>query len=234
MGRLPRPSHCPDGSLTFRALNRGNNRHDVFHADGDRLAYLESLARTRARYPFDLYAYCPMTNHVHLVLRPGPGQSIGRIMQSLTVAHTWRHHQRNASSGHVWQGRFKSPAVQDGGYLLAVPAYVEADPARAGMVDHPTDHRRSSHRGRLGMATDPLPDPSPEWAQLAHDEPSRRAAWRARVAAGPEPAMLDAIRAAGRGGLPIGDPAWCVGVAARLGLPAWPPRPRGRPRLPKA
>jgi len=234
MGRPPRPSPCPDGSLTFHALNRGNNRHDIFHADGDRLAYLESLAKTKARYPFDLYVYCLMTNHVLLVLRPGPSQSISRIMQSLTVAHTWRHHRRNASSGHVWQGRFKSPAVQDGSYLLAVLAYVEANLARAGMVDDPAEYRWSSHRGRVGMAADPLLDPFPECAELAEDDDSRRAAWRARVAAGPEPATLEAIRAAGLGGRPIGDPAWCTTIAARLGLPAWPPRPRGRPKLPKA
>ena len=48
----------------------------------------------KARCPFALFGYCLMSNHFHLLLKPAPGQSISRILQSLTVAHTWRHHRR--------------------------------------------------------------------------------------------------------------------------------------------
>ena len=174
MGRPPRPLPDPDGSLTFHALNRGNNRADVFLDDGDRLAFLDALARAKGRYPFRLLAYCLMTNHVHLVLRPGPGQSISRIMRSITVAHTWRHHRRRRSSGHVWQGRFRSPAIEDGAYLLAAIAYVEANPVRAGMVADAAEHRWSSHPGRVGPAPDPLLDDFPEWAGLGGDAATTR------------------------------------------------------------
>jgi putative transposase len=85
MGRLPRPT---DDSLVYHALNRGNNRADVFADEEDHEAFLFALAKTRQRYPFQLYGYCLMTNHFHLLLRPGSGQSISRILQSLTVAHT--------------------------------------------------------------------------------------------------------------------------------------------------
>ncbi len=66
------------------------------------------LGQTQRRYPFALFAYALMRNHFHLVLRPGPGQSISRILQSLTVAHTWRYLRRHRGVGHVWQGRFKT------------------------------------------------------------------------------------------------------------------------------
>ncbi len=230
MGRFLRPGPDADGSLTFHAINRGNNRQDVLRDDGDRLAFLDALAKAKDRYPFRLFAYCLMTNHVHLVLRPGPGQSISRVMQSLTVAHTWRHHRRHKSSGHVWQGRFKSPAVEGGAYFLAVLAYVEANPLRAGMVADAADYRWSSHPGRLGLASDPLLDDFPEWTELGGGEAQRRASWRGRIAAPPERSTLEAVRAAGVSGRPLGDPAWCASTAARLGLPDWPPRPRGRPR----
>ena len=227
MGRPPRPRPDPDGALTFHALNRGNNRADVFHDDGDRLAYLDALAKAKERYPFRLFAYCLMTNHVHLVLRPGPGQSISRIMQSVTVAHTWRHHRRHRTSGHVWQGRFRSPAVEDGSYFLALLAYVESNPLRAGMVAEPSGHRWSSHAGRVGLASDPLLDDFPEWRDLGADEASRRASWRARVALTPERSALEAVRSAVVSGRPIGGPEWCAATASRLGLKDWPPRPRG-------
>src|SRR5438876_4693495 len=93
-----------------------------------------ALARAQGRYPFRLYGYCLMTNHFHLLLQPADGQSISRILQSLTVAHTWHYHRAHGTVGHVWQGRFKSPAVQDDDHALVVLRYIETNPLRAGMV----------------------------------------------------------------------------------------------------
>ena len=128
MGRLPR---LIEDGLVYHAINRGNNRSHVFADDADHLAFLGALAKTKVRYPFSLFGYCLMTNHFHLLLQPEPGQSISRILQSLTVAHTWRYHKRHRTSGHVWQGRFKSPAIQDDMHLLVVLRYIEANPFRA-------------------------------------------------------------------------------------------------------
>jgi putative transposase len=85
----PRP--VADG-LVYHALNRGNNRAAVFGPAEDYLPFLNSLGQTQERYPFRLYGYCLMTNHFHLLLEPDAGESICRILQSLTVAHTWRYH----------------------------------------------------------------------------------------------------------------------------------------------
>ena len=71
-----------------------------------------------------------MSNHFHLLLKPAPGHSISRSLQSLTVAQTWRHHRRQGTSGHVWQGRFRSPVIQDGDHLLVVLRYIEANPVQ--------------------------------------------------------------------------------------------------------
>jgi putative transposase len=107
-----------------------------------------------------------MSKNFHLPLRPEPGHSISRILQSLAVTHTWRYHKRHRSSGHVWQGRFKSPVIQDDAHLLVVLRYIEANPLRAQMVTDPADYRWSSfpHHG-LGHA-DPLVSGFPEWEEL--------------------------------------------------------------------
>ncbi len=230
MPRLPRPQADPDGGLVFHAINRGNNRQDVFADDGDRRAFLDALARAKGRYPFRLYGYCLMTNHVHLVVRPGPGESISRIMQSVTVAHTWRHHRRHRSSGHVWQGRFRSPAIQDGDHLLTLLRYIEANPLRAGMVADPAAFPWSSHPARVTGAADPLLDPFPEWEGLGRTEPLRRLAWRRRVARPLADRELTAIRSCAASGRPLGSPDWVASAAGRLGIDPTPPRPRGRPR----
>jgi putative transposase len=178
MGRLPR---AIDDGLVYHALNRGNNRGDVVADDADHLAFLQAIADAKERYPFRLFGYCLMTNHFHLLLRPEPEQTISRILQSLTVTHTWRFQKRHRSSGHVWQGRFKSPVIQDDAHLLVVLRYVEANPLRAGIVTNSADYRWSGfpHHG-LGRA-DPLVSAFPEWEELGAPEAERRRRWRARV-----------------------------------------------------
>jgi len=91
----------------YHAINRGNNRGDIFFAAEDYLMFLKALAQTQKRYPFRLFGYCLMTSHFHLLLSPEPGQSISRILQSLSVAHTWHYHKAQGTVGHIWQGRFK-------------------------------------------------------------------------------------------------------------------------------
>ena len=67
MGRL---SRVTDEGLVYHAMNRGNNRADVFAGDGDHEAFLESLGVAKGRYPFALFGYCLMSNHFHLLLKP--------------------------------------------------------------------------------------------------------------------------------------------------------------------
>ena len=226
MGRLPR---AIEEGLTYHAINRGNNRADVFVDDDDRLAFLQALATTRQRYPFRLFGYCLMTNHFHLLLRPEPGQSISRILQSLTVTHTWRYHKRHRTSGHVWQGRFKSPVIQDDMHLLVVLRYIEANPLRAAMVADPADYRWSSypHHG-LGRE-DTLLSGFPEWDELGATEAERRRRWRAKVRGMQPEDELTAVRASVRTGRPLGEPGWTEKIAALLKLDLS-PRSRGRPR----
>src|SRR5262245_54234720 len=167
MPRLPRP--IGDGFI-YHAINRGNNRHAVFASSADYVAFLAALAQTRQRYPFALFGYCLMSNHFHLLLQPADGQSISRILQSLTVAHTWRYHRRHRSVGHVWQGRFKSPVVQDDDHLLTVLRYIEANPLRAGIVRDAADYRWSSYAVHALGRADALVTELPGWSSLAGTE----------------------------------------------------------------
>ena len=210
-------------------MNRGNNRGEVFGDDGDREAFLEALGRTRSRYPFRLLGYCLMSNHFHLLLQPDAGQSISRILQSLTVAHTWQYHKRHHSSGHVWQGRFRSPVIQDDEHLLVVLRYIEADPLRAAMVADPGDYRWSSFQQHGMGRHDPLLSPFPEWEQLSRTEAERRRRWRAKVRTPEREEELTAVRESLRSGRPLGESGWVDRLAERLRIDLE-PRPRGRPR----
>jgi putative transposase len=121
--RPPHPLRPIDDGFVYHVINRGNNRSEVFHDDADYEAFRKAIANLKRRRPFALLGYCLMPNHVHLLIRP-QDTPISRIMQSLLVSHTQRHHRCHKTGGHVWQGRFKSPVIQDDAHLLTVLRYI--------------------------------------------------------------------------------------------------------------
>jgi len=225
---MPRPFRPIDDGLVYHVINRGNNRQKVFLKAADFAAFLASLADLRQRKAFELYGYCLLHNHFHLLLRP-MGATISRIMQSLLVSHTQRYHKHHRSGGHVWQGRFKSPLVQDDEHLLNVLRYIEANPLRAGIVARAEDYRWSSYRCHGLGEPNSLLDPVVPYEQLGRTAGARRQAWVRKVHRPLDERRLLAIRRSIESGLPYGDAAWVTRLARRLELDLT-IRPRGRPR----
>lgn len=225
---MPRPLRPIDDGLVYHVINRGNNQQQVFFTEGDFEAFLTALAELKARKPFALYGYCLMGNHIHLLLRP-EGTSVSRIMQSLLVSHTQRYHRFHGGGGHVWQGRFKSPVIQDDDHLLCVLRYIEANPVRAKIVRRAGNYRWSSFAAHgLGQPNDLL-DPIIAYDQLAPTPAFRRRRWDAYVHQEPEEAELAALRRSVATGLPYGETGWVEKLSRRLKLDL-DIRPRGRPK----
>jgi putative transposase len=227
---MPRPLRPIQDGLIYHVINRGNNRQPVFLKAGDFEAFLKALADLKERRPFELYGYCLLTNHFHLLIRVAE-TPISRIMQSLLVSHTQRYHKHHRSGGHVWQGRFKSPVVQNDEHLLAVLRYIEANPLRAKIVDKAEDYAWSSYRSHgLGEANG-LVDLPTAYQALASTAAVRQRKWAALVHRPIAENTLTSIRRSNETGLPYGDPAWVKRLARRLDLDLT-IRPRGRPRKP--
>ena len=225
---MPRPLRPVADGLLYHAINRGNNRAPVFRAADDYPTFLAALNKTKERYPFRLYGYCLMTNHFHLLLAPEDGVSISRVLQSLAVAHTWHYHRGRGTVGHVWQGRFKSPVVQDDDHALVVLRYIEANPLRAGMVADLADYPWSSY-GFHGLGhDDALLSPLPAWEALGRDQQKRRVSWKKWVHAPLKESQLAEVRRSVVSGRPFGTAAWAESKATVLGPPPTPKR-RGRP-----
>jgi putative transposase len=225
MGRQPRL--VADG-LVYHALNRGNNRAPVFFDAADFQAFLLALRQTRERYPFRLFAYCLMKNHFHLVLQPEKGANVSRVLQSVTVAHTWHYHKERASSGHVWQGRFKSPVIEEDEHLLTVMRYVEANPLRAGITEDLASYPWSSYPVHGLGKSDDLVAEAPVWRGLGTTEGARQKRWRKWVHRPLTDKELNGVRGAVTTGRPFGTESWVDEMATRLGLDLG-PRRRGRP-----
>ena len=148
---MPRIARKVEDEGIYHILNRGNGRQRVFHKDGDYQAFLALLGQMKEQFAIELYAYCLMPNHFHLLVKVQEGSELSRGMQWFMTTHVRRYHQHHHSSGHLWQGRYKSFAVQNDDYFLTVTRYVEGNPVRAELVESAVDWVWSSHRERCGL-----------------------------------------------------------------------------------
>ena len=150
-------------------------------------------------------------------------------MQSLLVSHTQRYHRHHKSGGHVWQGRFKSPVIQEDEHLLTVLRYIEANPVRAKMVKRAADYPWSSFAAHgLGKPNDLLDSVTP-YEQLATYAKVRQRKWCEYVHGQLNEDELQAIRRSVATGLPYGAASWIKDLGRKLNLDLT-IRPRGRPR----
>jgi REP element-mobilizing transposase RayT len=133
---------------------RGNRKAAIFHDDHDRERYLSLLAKAAEKCGWTVYAYCLMTNHIHLVVRVPEG-TMAKGMQILHGEYAQAYNRRYEQDGHTWRGRYSAKRVDEQSYLLRVLCYVVNNPARAGMVANAAQWRWSSHRAVLGKALAP-------------------------------------------------------------------------------
>jgi putative transposase len=229
---MPRTARAAKGGIVYHVLNRGNGRQRLFHKPGDYDAFVKLLAEGKRRATVELFAFCLMPNHWHLVLRPRGDADLARFVGWVSNAHVRRHHahHRSVGGGHVYQGRFKAFPVQEDHHLLTVLRYVESNARRAGLVTRAAAWRWGSAAG--SRATAPTGTPFP--AGLVDDWPvDRPRGWAGLLDEEMEDVAVAALRRSVNRGRPFGDEAWTRRTARRLAL-GHTLRPRGRPRKRRA
>jgi REP element-mobilizing transposase RayT len=140
---MARPLRLEYPGAVYHVIVRGNERRAVFRDDGDRELYLARVAHYQKRFGFRVYAYCLMTNHIHLAIEAGK-VPLSRIMLGLQGSYTQAFNRRHDRVGHLFQGRYKALVVQKDRYLLALVRYIHVNPVQAGMVQKPSEYRWSS------------------------------------------------------------------------------------------
>jgi putative transposase len=219
---MPRTARAVEAGEIYHVLNRGNGRMKLFHKPGDYAAFLKVIAQGLDRYPVDLFTYCLMPNHWHLVLRPHHDKALARFMGWIGVTHVRRHHAHyhHLAGGHLYQGRFKSFPVQNDGHFLTLCRYVEANAARAKLAPTAEQWPWSGLVQRQARSSEP---------KLAAWPVERPRNWSRLVNAGLSDAELKSLRQCLARGRPWGDEAWVLQTADRLGL-RFTLRPPGRPK----
>lgn len=142
---MPRPPRLLLSQSYYHIVTRGNNRHNVFENEEDFLYYLDLIKRFKSNHPFDLFHYCLMTNHVHMLVKTNKASDFSTFMKRLNLAYF--HHYRKSYDwvGHFWQDRFKSQAVGKDSYFIQCGKYIELNPIRAGIAKAPKDYKYSSY-----------------------------------------------------------------------------------------
>lgn len=140
---MPRNSREKSKSGIYHVVLRGINRQDIFHTDEDFLNFLTIVKRVKAARQFQLYAYCLMRNHIHLLIHE-QDEDIAKTMKRIGVSYAGWYNTQYERTGHVFQDRFKSEPVEDSQYLLTVLRYIHNNPVRAYMVTNPEEYKWSS------------------------------------------------------------------------------------------
>lgn len=220
---MPRSSRIVVPGVPHHVVQRGNRQQPIFFSDTDRMRYVEWLADGCQRFGTNCLAWCLMDNHVHLILVPATPDGLRGPIASAATRLSQRINLAQRTSGHLFQGRYASYAM-DEAHLMVAMRYVENNPVKAGLVKVAEQWRWSSAVAHVARR----PDRLVSGMEFAAAIPN----WRRMLAIGLEAAddgEEEGIEQALSSGRPRGGPEWLAAHAEKLGDRAT-VRPRGRPR----
>lgn len=206
--------------IPHHVTQRGNRRMTTFFRDEDYQEYIGLMAEWCRKCSVEIWAYCLMPNHVHLIavpesedgLRRGVGEAHRRYSRMINFREGWR--------GHLWQGRFASFPM-DESYFLAAARYVEMNPVRAGLVQEAALWPWSSTQAHLAGLDDQLVKVAP-LLEMAGD-------WNLFLGAATDE-ELERIRCHERSGRPLGSENFVEQLESALDrlLKSGKPGPKGK------
>lgn len=193
---MPRMARIVVPGYPHHVTQRGNRGQRTFFETTDYLTYLNLLNELKGKAGVDIWAYCLMPNHVHLIVVPKRPSSLAKLFGPAHHRYARRFNIARDWVGHLWQERFHS-FVMDEQHLLAAVRYVELNPVRAGLCAHPDDWRWSSAPAHLHDAPDSL--------VIVPAMRERISNWRSFLSDDLRPEMLESLRVHTRTGRPAGS-----------------------------
>ena len=210
--------------IPHHVTQRGNRRQEAFLADDDYRTYLSFMAEGCAKRGVEIWAYCLMPNHVHLIAVPRAADGLRLAIGEAHRRYSRWFNARMGWDGHLWQDRFASFPM-DEGHLLAGARYVELNPVKAGLASTPRAYRWSSARAHLAGKDDALVKVAPLLARVED--------WRAFLRGRLEEESVKSIEMHARTGRPLGEEKFVTRLESKLkrtlrrGKPG--PKPRVKP-----
>ena len=187
MGRIRRSRM---GFGVYHVLNRGINRSWILSTEEEKDAFLTIVVDQSAMCDLNIYHWVLMSNHFHLVVEALSSRGLSAFLGKVCSLYSRWHHSGKGGSGTLWQGRFRSVAVEKEDYLFRLGRYVERNPLRAQLDDItvPWEYKWSSCRAYVETGSDALVRAAahPYWRTLGDDDQARRDSYKQYVEADDE------------------------------------------------
>ena len=207
---MPRIARIVATEYPHHIVQRGNNKEKVFVDKEDFKKYLSLLERYSTEKDVLILAYCLMSNHVHLLVKPLGEENLFKMMQGITLCYTQYFNRKNKRTGRLWECRYHSAVIDGERYLWTVSRYVEKNPVRARIVTNAEDYPYSSARAHLlGESNVLLREPLFDEGELSD--------YRSFMAGEEDKIGLDVLRRQTRLGKPLGDRGFLEILSKKLG-----------------
>ncbi|MFA6028223.1 MAG: transposase [Elusimicrobiota bacterium] len=177
---MPRKPRLSLPGTIHHLTSRGNNRQEIYFQPEDCRDFMAELAETKRRLPFELFAYCLMPNHFHLLVRVIQATT-SKFMQRLKSVYTHIINRRHGRNGHLFQGRFNSVHCDKDSQFLELLRYIHLNPVRAELVSSPDEWEWSGHLEYLGRSSVHLLDTDFPLAMFHSDRAHAQEAYRSFV-----------------------------------------------------
>jgi putative transposase len=222
---VAREARLVETDTALHVTARGNYRQSVFLSDEDRAEYLELLGHHAVLEGLEIFGWCLMANHIHVLAVPRQRAALARTMRRAQSDYSQRLNRRLGSRrGHLWQSRFYSCPLA-GDAVWTVLRYIELNRVRAHLVVTAEQSPWSSAAVHCGLRTAPPLLSMTEWERVWTPE-----RWQSVLAHGAGEREFDVIRQASQRGVPVGDESFIAGFERNAGR-TLAIRPVGRPPL---
>jgi len=146
--------------LPHHVIQRGLQGRQTFLDQDDYAAYFEIITQCCLGHGVDIWAYCLMPDHVHLIAVPKENNALTQCLRAAHIRYTRYINRRTGSKGQFWQGRYASH-LMDEHHLIACARYIEINPVKRDYVDQPEDWQWSSAKAHIMKHVDPLVQTGP-------------------------------------------------------------------------
>jgi putative transposase len=165
----------------FHVVQRGNNKQTVFREEEDFEKFLSIIRKYISKFKVEIYHYCLMKNHIHILLKIFKKETLAKIMQGIFQSYRFYYKRKYGYIGYLYQGRYKSQLIQDDSYLSECGRYIERNPVRAGIVKRPYDYKWSSCKHYVYGEGDDIITENPLYESFGKTIENRRSAYREYV-----------------------------------------------------
>jgi len=193
MARLPRFVLI---GLPQHVIIWGNNREPIFYAEADYQFCLDKLKKACDKHSCDVHADVVMTNYVHLLITPHKTDGLSKVIQMLGRYYVQYFNVTYQRTGTLWEGRYKATLIDSKHYALGCYRYIELNPVRANMVEHPAEYPWSSYKFNALGEPNQLVVPHELYKQPGKNSSDRREAYRDLFSVNVPRKTVDEIREA--------------------------------------